>query len=192
MGASHESTYHPSVKLLIVSLVAILSGLFFWNTSQRFLYPSKAGQESVKVFFNQDTITADVNGTATVDIFMAGEPDSLPDSATIPLQYNPTEVDFVVQNDNFADGLCRSNGWMYGQSSILTFTPETGNLIVVKTKKEMPDTDGIVCWGSYVFTLRPGILTSTVSFGTGGWELKQAGTSLEPDIDESNQIIISR
>lgn len=187
-----ENSYHPSVKLLIVAFVAILSGFFFWNTTQRFLYPSKASQSSIRIFFNQDVMQADANGSATVDVFIAGDTETMPDTATIPLHYNPSEVEFTVQNDSFADGVCRSNGWGYDQSSILTFEPETGNLIVAKTKNEIEDSDGIVCWGSYVFMLKPGVFESTISFGSQGWELKSGGVKLDPDTKESNQIVIKR
>ncbi|MFS8160522.1 MAG: hypothetical protein ACMG6E_10035 [Candidatus Roizmanbacteria bacterium] len=189
--------YHIGVKFLILVFVAGLSGLFFWSTSQRFIYPSKAQEEKVRVFFNQDRVKTDDNGMATIDVFLASVKDKLPTTITVPVDYNPDEVEFVLQENNFADSLCRTNGWPYRESNIVSFEPRIGSLIVSRSTgaKESPDEkDGIACWGSYVFQLKEGIISSKIELGRNkdAWEIKRGPVSQIPDYEEGNIITIER
>lgn len=56
------------LKVIIIALVALLSGIFFWQTTNRFLYPSRA-TSSTPV---PGTGTAPVPGTGTAGLPATG------------------------------------------------------------------------------------------------------------------------
>jgi hypothetical protein len=67
---SDKSLSDPRVKLLLLGLVFLLSTIFFVNTVNRFLYPSRAGSERVRAFIDKSEVKTDGDGKFTFDVFL--------------------------------------------------------------------------------------------------------------------------
>ncbi len=179
-------------KVILFGLVAVLASVFFWNTTNRFLYPSKASSGQVGVSLQQKimNITLTQSNQALIPINILLTTQEQITGATVVVRYDPIQVQYVEQDETYADDECKKISSPFIRRPRVQNDSVQGLLVITRiidpTTKvgELPT--GRSCFGTVMFrSLVAG--DSSVSLETtdiSAWEFVGPSSSFAPRFDE--------
>lgn len=158
-------------KFLIISIF-LISSFFIWQYINRYLTPSKAGQETVRVFFENQNVTTNQDGAIEVNIFFTTKtnPPARISAATISLKYPHSLLEYVNTPEGQAKTDCFTNNFRLTKLTKVENMPLTDDstysrLTITRLSQEKDENlpYGLLCFGTITFKPRsPG--SGVISF----------------------------
>lgn len=187
------------VKIIIILLVVFLSGLFFWRTTNRFLYPLRAAGEPVKCFFDKDTLTVSSGDEININLFCNSDPANKISFITASLKYPTDILEFVPKPDDYADAPILSNNFKLTTLARVHDDATNGviSLSRLSTGSNADLPSGLFGWGTVTFRVKSSVTgfpkTAVVNLNNdvNAWEIVGPGHTYAPQLSEGNIVTIT-
>lgn len=179
------------LKFIIIGLVFLLSLVFFWQTTQRFLFPSRAAATPVKIFFEKDSVASSVGGEVPINVFLLSGATAPISGATLVFDYDPAQLQYVDKGETFVDAVCKANKYTLTTRANVINDTSRGRLIVSRltTEKNLPA--GLTCWGTVVFSPVGESTKLSLSSDLSQYEIVGPGNTFTPTITDGSAVKIT-
>jgi hypothetical protein len=177
---------------VVGGLLFLLVLFFFVASPERFLYPSRASQERVRLFFTPNELSARSGELIPVSLYLQTNPGVPVSEARIGLQYDPEVLAVDSTGDGGAHQSCEANSFFMNSQREYHNDITTGMVSLTRfTSQE--GRDGLFCWGTVYFrALRSGVTEVSLPTGLeGSFFISGSHGELLPMLEEREVITVT-
>lgn len=135
---------------IVGGLLFMLVMFFFIASPERFLYPSRASQERVRLFFTPTEIMVQALELVPISIYMQTNPSVPVSQAQLSLMYDPSILAVDSTGDRHADPACEANNFFLTEQEGYHNDITTGTVTLTR-RASATERDGLFCWGTIYF-----------------------------------------
>lgn len=189
-------------KIALPVLILVGLGVLLWFNANRFVKQSQAKVEKVGISFEQKNIDLKwVEGQVLrvpLNIFLTSNPKSKITGASIVINYDPSKLDYIDQDETDVSTQCQRAGFSFNRKlKVVQNNPRDGKLFIARVVDPSIDPSklpsGLICWGSIEFVVVDHG-RSSVSFETSDlsdWEIVGPNNTYSPRFQEPSSSVIT-